>query len=103
MEESSPRSKFIKKKFANFENDEIVLDNFACAFASSRILLQGMLYLTNRACYFYSPFNVKTLLGQGSKIKIPLVDLKSIKKETSFLVFPNALRFIFKSGEQILF
>lgn len=100
----SPRSTFIKKKFSDFdEKKEIVLDNFACAFTSSKILLQGMLYLTDQSCYFYSPFNVKTLVGQGSKIQIPYAELKSIKKESSFIVFPNAIRFIFKSGEQILF
>ncbi|MFN9900183.1 MAG: hypothetical protein ACK55Z_15615 [bacterium] len=34
-----------------------MLENFSCAYASPTILLQGMLYLTDRQCYFYSPFN----------------------------------------------
>lgn len=80
-----------------------MLDNFACAYASSKILLQGMLYLTNQACYFYSPFNAKTLVGRGSKIQVPYTELASIKKENTVLVFPNAIRFIFKSGDQLLF
>ena len=60
---NSPRILFLKKKFKNLYKDEIVLDNFTCAFTSSKILLQGMLYLTNNAIYFYSPFNAKTILG----------------------------------------
>ena len=63
-EQTSPRSTFIKKKFPNFSKDEIVFDNFSCAFnCGSNMLLQGMLYLTNKSCYFYSPFNQKTLVG----------------------------------------
>ena len=62
--QSSPRSTFIRKKFPTFRSDEVVLDNFACAFkAPKSLLLQGMLYLTDKCCYFYSPFNVVTLVG----------------------------------------
>ncbi len=100
--EFSPRSLFIKKKFKNVK-DVIVQANFACAFTSSKLLLQGMLYLAKSSIYFYSPFNEKTLLGYGSKIHILYNDLQCIKKETAMLIFPNAIRFIFKSGEQILF
>ena len=28
---TSPRSKFIKKKFKTYDDDEIVLENYACA------------------------------------------------------------------------
>jgi hypothetical protein len=39
-EQTSPRSTFIKKKFPNFSKDEIVLDNFSCAFnCGSNMLL----------------------------------------------------------------
>ena len=34
---------------------------------------------------------------------IPYAELRSVNKESSFLVFPSAIRFIFKSGEQVLF
>lgn len=30
-------------------------------------------------------------------------DLMSIRKESSLMLFPTAIRFIFKSGEQLLF
>ena len=34
---------------------------------------------------------------------MPFTELASIKKENTVLVFPNAIRFIFKSGDQLLF
>jgi hypothetical protein len=68
-EVAEPREKLIISKFGNLKQDENILDNFACA-AKTSILLQGMLYVTNRAVYFYSPFNEKTLIGYGTKIKI---------------------------------
>jgi hypothetical protein len=82
-----------------------VLDSFACATvpANSKIILQGKLYITDRCCYFYTPFNHKTILGQGSKIRCPYSDLETIKKETTLVFFANSIRFFFKSGEQILF
>jgi hypothetical protein len=62
-----------------------------------------MMYITEHDFYFYSPFNESTLLGKGSKIKIPYADLKSISKELTLLIFPDAIRFTFKSGDSILF
>jgi hypothetical protein len=101
---TSPRSAFIKKKFADFDlENEVVLDNFACAFHTQKLLLHGMLYLTDKSCYFYSPFNEKTIVGQGSKIQIRFTELKSIKKETTLFVFHNAIRFTYKNGYQALF
>ena len=101
----SPRTKFISKKFKNFEPDEKVLDSFACATtpANTKLMLQGKLYITDRSCYFYTPFNHKTLLGKGSKIRCRYSDIEIIKKETTLVFFANSIRFFFKSGEQILF
>jgi len=82
-----------------------VLESFACATtpANTKIILQGKLYITDRCCYFYTPFNHKTLLGKGSKIRCPYSEIDSIKKETTLVFFANSIRFFFKSGEQILF
>lgn len=66
----SPRLKFIKGKFGRVERGEKVIDSYSCA-ASRKILLQGMLYVTDRSLYFYSPFNDKTLFGNNTKIAIP--------------------------------
>ena len=65
----SPRGNFIYTKFKAYDTEETVLANYACA-AKCSILLQGMIYITNKALYFYSPFNDKTLIGYGTKIKI---------------------------------
>ena len=78
------------------------MESYSCA-ASIRILLQGMLYVTNKSIYFYSPFNNKTVLGHGTKIKISYGSIKKIKKETKLLVFPNSIRFSLNSGEELLF
>ena len=99
---TSPRSKFIKKKFKTYEEDEIVLENYACA-ANFTLLLQGMLYITNKNVYFYSPFNKKTMLGRGTKIKMSYDAIELIKKESAILVFPNSIRFILKNKEEMLF
>lgn len=100
--EVTPRRKFINKKFKTFDEDEVVLDNFACA-ASFKLLLQGMMYITNKNVYFYSPFNKKTMLGRGTKIKMSYSAITQIKKESAILVFPNSIRFILKSQEEIVF
>ena len=102
MRSNSPRSKFLLKKFKTFDEDEAVIDNYACA-ASFKLLLQGMLYVTNKHVYFYSPFNKKTMLGRGTKIKMSYAALSHMKKESAILVFPNSIRFILKSSEEIVF
>ena len=99
---TSPRSKFIKKKFKTYDEDEIVLENYACA-ANFTLLLQGMLYITNKNVYFYSPFNKKTMLGRGTKIKMSYDAIQHIKKESAILVFPNSIRFILKNKDELLF
>lgn len=95
----------MSKKFKMFEPDEKVLDSFACATipADSKIMLQGKLYITDRCCYFYTPFNHKTLIGKGSKIRCAYADIENIKKETTLVFFATSIRVFFKSGEQILF
>jgi hypothetical protein len=98
----SPRARLLQKKFKDFDVRETVLENYACA-AHLKILLQGMMYVTDRCAYFYSPFNNKTVIGHGTKVRIPYRGMKEIKKESSLVVFPNAIRFLLKSGHSILF
>ena len=84
------------------DDSEVVLENYCCA-ARMKILLQGMLYVTEKAVYFYSPFNNKTIFGHGTKIKIPYDSMTLIKKESTLLIFPNAIRFVLKTREEIVF
>lgn len=84
------------------EEQESVLENYSCA-ANCGILLQGMLYVTQLNVYFYSPFNKKTVIGHGTKIKISYESLSQIRKHSHLLIFPNSIRFELKSGEDITF
>jgi hypothetical protein len=79
-----------------------VLDNFSCA-AKCKILLQGMFYVTNKRIYFYSPFNDKTLLGYGTKIKIEYQQIVDVKKADTLVIFPNCIKFILTEDRQIEF
>ena len=78
------------------------MEHYCCA-ARMNILLQGVLYVTERAVYFYSPFNNKTIFGHGTKVKIPYDAVRLVKKESTLLIFPNAIRFVLDSGEEIGF
>jgi len=90
------------KKFKTQDFDETVLENYACA-ANCKILLQGMLYVTNQNVYFYSPFNEKTLIGHGTKIKISYKSISHLKKENNLVIFPNSIRFYLDNGNEIVF
>ena len=90
----SPRSKLLRSKFKELKENEKVLDNFACA-AKTSILLQGMIYVTNNAVYFYSPFNEKTLIGYGTKIKIEFDTISDMHKERSMMIFENIIKYKF--------
>ncbi len=78
----SPRGNFIYTKFKAYDTVETVLANYACA-AKCSILLQGMIYITNKALYFYYTFNDKTLIGYGTKSKSPLPRLKTSKRKAA--------------------
>ena len=66
------------------------------------ILLQGITYVTEKGVYFYSPFNNKTIFGHGTKIKIPYNSIRLIKKESTMMIFPNAIRFVLNTREEIV-
>lgn len=78
-----------------------MLENYRCA-ARMNILLQGMAYVTDQAVYFYSPFNNKTIFGHGTKIRIPYSSIRLVKKESTLVIFPNAIRFVLKTHEEIV-
>ena len=99
---TSPRGNFIKQKFKLVDKGDVVLENYCCA-ARMNILVQGMLYVTEKAVYFYSPFNHKTIFGHGTKMKIPYSSIRLIKKESTLLIFPNAIRFVLNTREEIGF
>ena len=66
----SPSRLLLQKKFKSFGPGEHVITNYGCSIMRG-IMLQGMLYITDRNIYFYSPFNSTTIIGYGTKVTIP--------------------------------
>lgn len=75
---------------------------FTCA-AKSTILLQGMMYITVRCIYFYSPFNDETLIGYGTKLKFTFEQIKDFQLENNLIIYPNSIRVVLHSKNEILF
>lgn len=59
--------------------------DFTCAVEST-VLLHGRMYITNKFICFYS-----NLFGLEKKIRIPYSHIKSITKENTAMVIPNAI------------
>jgi hypothetical protein len=59
--------------------------DFTCAVEST-VLLHGRMYITNRFICFYS-----NLFGLEKKIRIPYSHIRSITKENTAMVIPNAI------------
>lgn len=73
-----------------------LIESFSCAL-SSKLLLQGRLYLTSTHICFHSYFNSTTIFGRETAISIPLADIVRIEKR-SVLFFENSLCLVTKSG-----
>jgi hypothetical protein len=75
----------------DIENGEIIQDTFSCAI-QLRILIQGKLFISNKAIYFYSYFNdQKLIFGKETKIKINYSEIKEIRKAKYAKWFPNSI------------
>lgn len=62
--ENSPSTRMILSKFpGSVENGEKLIDSFHCALSKGAFLYQGMLYVTTRCCYFYSPISFNRSSG----------------------------------------
>jgi hypothetical protein len=92
----------LQNKFKGFGHGEHVIANYGCSITKI-IMLQGMLYITDRNIYFYSPFNNTTIIGYGTKVTIPYLQLNEIKKVDSMLVFKTGIKLNLKSGQDIQF
>lgn len=100
VREDSPHTQLLKIKFKNFGQNEFVIAHYGCSVTMT-IVLHGMLYITDRNIYFYSPFNTKLVVGYGTKVTIPFLQLNEIKKVDSLLVFKTGIKFNLKSGHDI--
>ena len=75
----------------DIENGEIILESFRCAL-ELRILIQGKIFISNKAIYFYSYFNDQGLIfGKETKIKINYSEIKDIRKAKNAIFFPNSI------------
>lgn len=72
-------TKALKLNASSFDTD------FTCAVEST-VLLHGRMYITNRFICFYS-----NLFGLEKKIRIPYSHIRSITKENTAMVIPNAI------------
>jgi len=77
-----PREEILKQIFGDIGE---LIDDFTCAVEST-VLLHGRMYITNRFICFYS-----NLFGLEKKIRIPYSHIKSITKENTAMVIPNAI------------
>ena len=64
---------------------DTVLGDYSCAI-EGRILIHGRLYVTNKFLCFYS-----NLFSVEKKLRIPFNHIKSITKENTAMVIPNAI------------
>lgn len=62
-----------------------IIEDFSCAVEST-VLMHGRLYVTRNFVCFYS-----NLFGLEKKMRIPYSHIKTITKENTAMVFPNAI------------
>ena len=70
----------------SFPADVTLLSSYSCANDVDGVLWQGMLYVSDFALCHYS-----NLIGGEMKVAIKLVDIVSLRKVNTALVFPNAI------------
>ncbi|OAF69541.1 GRAM domain-containing protein 2 [Intoshia linei] len=82
---SKTRSNEFQKLFGRKTTDSL-LDDYSCAL-SREILIQGRIYITVNAIYFYAK-----ILGWETAFKIKMGRIISITKEKTALFIPNAIQ-----------
>lgn len=84
---SSKRQDTFKEVFEDMPYDEILIDDFACAYKKD-ILIQGRMYLTDKHICFHSK-----IIGLVKHFTIPFSKILEIKKKKTVGI-PNALEFV---------
>jgi hypothetical protein len=92
----------------NIPNGEIILNSYSCAFKNV-ILLQGFLFVSTEAVYFFSYFDdydIASFFSFGrkdvTKIRIELSDIELVfKSKNDFIsLFDNSVSFVLKSNPE---
>ncbi|OUM51269.1 hypothetical protein BVG19_g361 [[Candida] boidinii] len=84
---SSKRADSFKEVFEDMPYDEILIDDFACAYKKD-ILIQGRMYVTDKHICFHSK-----IIGLVKHFAIPFSKILEIKKKKTVGI-PNALEFV---------
>lgn len=92
----------LKEKFC-LDSSHKLVESFVCAL-QMKILLQGRLYVTNKALCFTSFFaNSILLFGKSTKILIPFADIKQVEKQYNAMIFDNSILVKTRSPERSFF
>ncbi|XP_026154167.1 GRAM domain-containing protein 2B-like isoform X8 [Mastacembelus armatus] len=84
------------KLFTEVSQDELLKQSYTCAL-QKEILYQGRIFVSDNWICFYS-----RVFGKDTKISVPVVSVKCIRKTKTALLVPNAL-VIETTSEQLLF
>uniref|UniRef100_A0A914VMI6 GRAM domain-containing protein n=1 Tax=Plectus sambesii TaxID=2011161 RepID=A0A914VMI6_9BILA len=88
-----------QKLFFNVPSTELLVSKFSCAYVTEKgALLQGHLYVSRNWICFYS-----NIFGMKKTIELEVSSVKSIKKERTAKIFPNAIGIVVDSGQHYLF
>lgn len=89
----------------NLKSGERVLEKYQCAF-SNKILVQGLLYTSTEALYFYSNVNdLKVTMffnwsdESSTRLRIPFESISKIERLKNALIFDNSIGIWLKGNE----
>lgn len=87
MSSSDPNQEIFREEILHQIFGEIgtIIEDYSCAVEST-VLMHGRLYVTRNFVCFYS-----NLFGLEKKMRIPYSHIKSITKENTAMLFPNAI------------
>ncbi|XP_077989405.1 uncharacterized protein LOC144443736 [Glandiceps talaboti] len=80
------RNRHFHKLFKQIPQEEYAITSYTCALLKGTILLQGRLYVARNWFCFHS-----NIFGKETQVKIPVLTIKSITRERTALVVPNAI------------
>ncbi|XP_070542694.1 GRAM domain-containing protein 2B-like isoform X6 [Ptychodera flava] len=80
------RNRHFHKLFKHIPQEEYAITSYTCALLKGTILLQGRLYVARNWFCFHS-----NIFGKETQVIIPVLTVKSITRERTAFVVPNAI------------
>ncbi|KAJ3321225.1 hypothetical protein HDU76_014134 [Blyttiomyces sp. JEL0837] len=90
------RTRELRKVFPEMGANEILLEDFACAYQKPVIMIQGKLYVTSAGVCFYS-----NILGYKEKLSFLYSEIRNVSKKKFGGMIPNAIQIV--TDEKYLF